>query len=118
MKQRQVHTSMDKAGTRTLDLVVAKYPETVEEAVEQWGEEVVWSLASKAAIIQLQGKARGMMRKEGDDRNTDEQILNMARGWKPVEGREVLSDQEKVKRLILKSGLDKEALKALLKECS
>jgi hypothetical protein len=57
---------------------------SLEEAIELFGEEVVFSNAKANMVIGLQGRIRALMKKnkEGDVRS-EEEIIALASAWKP-----------------------------------
>ena len=66
------------------------------EAVDLFGEEVVFSLFKRGAKLQWQGKVGGLLSKD----KTDEEIAVALEGWKPAIGREPMSRVDKANKLV------------------
>ena len=113
MQKRVVEA--DAKNGRTLSFEI-DFPETLKEMQDAWGEETVKNMATRAAVIQLQGRVRGLLKKVGDDKLSDKDVIKNIADWKPSEGRMSMTPAEKIKAMIDKSGLDKAELLALLNE--
>jgi len=88
------------------------FGESLQEAVERFGAEIVWAHTLRSLTIAVQGAARGMM-KSG---KAKEEILDAMSKWKPGTPREVKSTEEKMADLVSKmSPQQLEALQAQLR---
>lgn len=80
MSEREVTTAI-KGDPRPPITTYYDFGDNLEEAVEKFGEEAVFSRYLSAGTVDLQGYIRGMMKKmtgEGDDaayENSDEEIV-------------------------------------------
>lgn len=113
MKNRVVEATVPELD-KTISTEV-KFPETLDEAVKMWGEDIVFTNMNKSVIIQLQSKVRGMMRATGDKAMTEKDIIKALATWVPKKGRESLTAAEKMQKAIESSGLNKEEILAMLK---
>ena len=105
MKQREISASLTGHGSAT---VTVEFPETVEEAISVWGEEVVYSLLRQEAAKRLQSSIRVQLAQDKDPAAIQEALAS----WKPGVGRPKASKVEKA--LKLTSGMTDEELRALL----
>ena len=105
MKEKEVSASLTGHGTAS---VTVPFPETVEEAVSAWGEEVAYSLLRQEATKRLQSSIRSQLAQGKDQASIQEALAS----WKPGVGRPKVSKIEKA--LKLTSGMSDEELRALL----
>jgi hypothetical protein len=88
------------------------FGDSLDQAVERFGAEIVWAHTLRSLTIAVQGAARGMM-KSGKSR---EEILDAMSKWKPGEPRQVKSNDEKMAELVAKmTPAQLEALSAQLR---
>lgn len=95
------------------ETVAAEYDfgDNLAEAVELYGEEVVFSRYKSAAVIDLQSFMRGLIRQE----KTPEDIATAVAEWKPgVRKAAGKSKEEKARELL--GGLSAEERAAILRE--
>lgn len=83
------------------------FGDSLEQAVERFGAEIVWAHTLRSLTIAVQGAARGMM-KSGKSKD---EILDAMSKWKPGTPREVKSNEEKMRDLVAK--MTPEQLEAL-----
>lgn len=114
MKRHDITATCDPKGLNRTIVVPFDLPETVQEAVKVWGEDVVLSMAVRAAVIQLQASLRAQLGLIGDKRKDDNAIRKDHADFKPEVGAEKVSPTEKIVRLTQK--LTPEQRKALLAE--
>jgi len=89
--------------------------ESLNEATERYGEEVVFTRYKSAVIIDLQAFMRGLMKatdENGNPKWTDEQISQKCAEWKPGVKKAPKSKLEKAEDLV--EDLDAEQIEALL----
>lgn len=106
-----VSLNEDTEGT---EFVVNNWPTSLDDAIAIWGEDVVWSMAERAGVIQAQGAWRNLQRRKNEPL-TDRKATEAMKDWRPSSERKRLDPVEKTKRLIEKSGMTKEQLQELLK---
>jgi len=97
MSEREVTTAV-QGDPRPAISVMFDFGDNLEEAVEKFGEEVVFSRYQTAVTVDLQGFIRGMMKKVNDKDEfvmSDEQIVEKAKGWTPGVKKSPKSDKDK-----------------------
>lgn len=96
----------DREVTVTYD-----FGDTLDEAVERFGPDVVFSRFQSAAVIDLQSLIRRGIKAQ----KNDNEIQQMAANWKPGI-KQVVAKDPKSRALQALQGLDPEQRKALLEE--
>lgn len=90
-------------------------PETLEALVAKFGPEVVAAKAIDSIVIDIQANVRRLIKKEGKDALTQEQIQQKITEYVPsAQARVSRSPQEKIGELVTK--LSPEEKKALIKQ--
>lgn len=105
-------------GTEPPVEVEVEMAENLNELVQQFGEEIVFSHARRSVVIALQGYMRSLMdqgREKGEDAATIAQnILSQVTNWKPSQKKAPKSQSEKARDIL--SRLSPAERQALLKE--
>ena len=109
MEQRVIVTTTEHRKDNDLPVCEVKidFPETTEEAVTMWGEDVVLSHVRQSAVIALQGAVRNRLEKkdeEGLPVATDKPVADIAADfeggkWKPTKRAEPKTRVEKAATL-------------------
>lgn len=119
MPQEQVQTSLSDESRDSI-IVEYNFGDNLADAVEKFGEDVVFARFVSAARVDLQGYVRGLMRKtneEGDFEHSDDVIVQKAGEWRPSMRKPGKSAKEKTLDLIDKlSDEEREELMAALSE--
>jgi hypothetical protein len=85
-------TSPDEGVSAEEHIVTVEIPETTDEAVELYGEEVTYQQFKAALVVSLQGYIRGLIKQK---KSADE-IQKLATEWKPGLRARGKSPQEKL----------------------
>jgi hypothetical protein len=88
------------------------FGDTIEQAYEIFGADVVWAFAERGLIIAAQGHARGLLK---SGKSVDE-IHAAFKEWKPGAPRETKSSEDRVREQFAKMSPEDRA--ALLRELS
>ena len=87
MKTVQISTTTKERAEAGHEPIIVNFqlPETIEEAVEAWGGEVVLAKSNQQGVINLQAAVRNRMKPNKDGVvATDEQIIEDMDGWVPT----------------------------------
>jgi len=115
MKTYDIEAVADPKGSAIAVAFKMDLPETLAEASTMWGEAIVLNMAQRAAVIQAQATARGLVTRKEKPLSAKDASAAM-KDFKPSIGRESLSETEKVQKFLAKSGISKEELLKMLKD--
>lgn len=76
-------TAQPADGSRSLS-VNYDFGDNLDEAVQKFGADVVFTKFRASAIIDLQGRIRSGLKRTGEKVMTDEQIVASLANWKPT----------------------------------
>lgn len=88
----KVNTASPKTG-RELE-VDFEFGNTLQEAIDLFGEEVVYSNYKKSAVIALQALVRRNLDKDGEKQMSEEDIIKAVGEWKPSVARIIGASQK------------------------
>lgn len=92
MSAIKVSTASPKTG-RELE-VDFDFGNTLQEAIDLFGEEVVYSNYKKSAVIALQALVRRNLDKDGEKAVSEEDIIKAVEAWKPSVARIIGASQK------------------------
>ena len=123
MKTHNVICRDGKKGLNQRELTLPiELPDTLEMALEHWGEAVAIDMMNRGAKIQAQSVARGKMRLVDDQHLNDAAILKSMEGWKPKVGRDRASSKDKAMKqmasLLENGSITPDELRAILLDAS
>lgn len=111
MLNRIKHVSAPKVK-REIDITFPA-PANIKEAVNEYGDELVYSIFMRGVDIAAQAETRRLLEGTEDDRKSDAEAKKAMSEWKPTL-RVATDPKEKLKKQLEK--LDPETRKALLAE--